>query len=148
MPRTRLFSDLASDIGDNRVNELQGSRAGMMMMPVSLQTRFMEDAMERRATATAVERQRRTENESTIMGKALLARMEAMEQSFREVLREVRGSSAFTSGSEMELKKKSTDVKKRGKERREVAMRPGNDEWEDYEARSRKEADDNAFPWS
>ena len=84
------FSDLASDIGDNRHNELATGRAAGF--PASYQTNLLAEVMERRRTPAAAgdDETDAGGGEGAMVARVLLARMDQMEKSFREVLRDVK----------------------------------------------------------
>ena len=104
--------DLASDLGDNRYGPDPTSDSYQPGIPSSfseqmLRERDLEREMERRR---AVERRRSEDEEKGRVGRIMLARMNTLEEGFREVLREVKdlasaaGANSSRGNSELGLR--------------------------------------------
>lgn len=87
-----LALDLASDLGDNRYGPDPLSPGGGLPLGSSFSDQFLREQhfvreMERRREE---ERRRSEEQEQGMVGRIMLARMNTLEEGFREVLREVK----------------------------------------------------------
>lgn len=104
--------DLASDLGDNRYGPDPLSPDFHSGMPASFSEQMLREQhfvheMERRR---AEERRRSEDEENSMVGRIMLARMNTLEEGFREVLREVKdlasvaGANSSRGGSEVGIR--------------------------------------------
>lgn len=116
-PRQRSFNaralDLASEIGDNRWEPSGGiDGGGISGMPASfseqlLRERDREREMERRREA---ERRRSEEEEKGMVNRIMLARMNTLEEGFREVLKGIKDLSSARGDSGSSRRDSEGDV--------------------------------------
>lgn len=94
-----LALDLASDIGDNRNVTLASENIGLPTLTGSFQEQLAQQAAKR-----FQQQQRRSEEDNANISRMMLARMNSLEEGFRDILREVRmigsASSKATSAGE------------------------------------------------
>lgn len=96
--------DLASEIGDNKFNTVGGGIGGapgdFADMPASFSEAFLRDRdLERmRHREEEEEKQRHEAEEKGMVNRIMLARMNTLEEGFREVLKEIKTMSATGNG--------------------------------------------------
>ncbi|KAK5133687.1 hypothetical protein LTR08_007441 [Meristemomyces frigidus] len=100
-PRQPSFSaralDLASEIGDNKWGPSGVDAGGISGMPASFNEQLLrQHDLERRREA---ERRRSEDEEKGMVNRIMLARMNTLEEGFREVLKEIKDFSSLTAGN-------------------------------------------------
>lgn len=117
--RSSLAMDLVSDIGDNKA--IGGGYVGAIPASFASQMAHATNAMRQSQLQMQQQEQQRRNEDNDMFGRLMMARMNSLEEGFREVVHEVRESVKMaTSGlaSRQRSPEREVNVQKRPKEKR------------------------------